>query len=95
MADAAATVGGNSATQGGVEASAAPTDIPQPITCAHLESRLRAGIANVEFLNVVDDSDGCGSKFKVIVVFGRILLKLPLITVPRITGPLGTTNKLT
>ena len=68
MADAAATVGGNSATQGGVEASAAPTDIPQPITCAHLESRLRAGIANVEFLNVVDDSDGCGSKFKVIVV---------------------------
>ena len=29
---------------------------------------MRAGITDVQFLDVVDESDGCGSKFKVIVV---------------------------
>jgi stress-induced morphogen len=53
---------------GAAGAASGPREIPQPITCAHLEARLRAEIDNVEFLSVVDDSDGCGSKFKVIVV---------------------------
>ena len=43
-------------------------EIPLPISCAHLEARLRVGIDGIEFLSVVDDSDGCGSKFKIIIV---------------------------
>ena len=45
-----------------------PREIPQPISCAHLEAQLRAGIGEIEHLSVVDDSDGCGSKFKIIIV---------------------------
>ena len=38
------------------------------ITPNVLEEKIRAGIENVEFVQAVDLSDGCGSKFEITVV---------------------------
>ena len=40
----------------------------EPINCAVLEEKLRKGFNSVHFLDVKDMSDGCGSKFKIILV---------------------------
>ena len=37
-------------------------------SCKKIEEQLRAGFDNIEFLSVEDLSDGCGDKFKIIIV---------------------------
>ena len=39
-----------------------------PLSCKSIEERLRKGFQNIEFLSVEDLSDGCGDKFKIIIV---------------------------
>ncbi len=39
-----------------------------PITPALLESKIKSSIAGVSFVQAIDLSDGCGSKFEVTVV---------------------------
>ena len=37
------------------------------ITTAHLEAKLRASLPEVVFIKAEDESDGCGSKFNVLI----------------------------
>ena len=57
----------NAAVMGPTGASVEANSPPQ-ITEAMIEAKLRASIADVEFVSVVDQGDGCGSKFTVTVV---------------------------
>ena len=42
--------------------------VPDNITPAYLESRVRASIQNISHLSIEDTSDGCGSKFIALIV---------------------------
>jgi stress-induced morphogen len=39
-----------------------------PLSCKNIESKLREGFEGIEFLSVEDLSDGCGDKFKIVIV---------------------------
>lgn len=45
------------------------------ITAALLEGKVRAGIANVSHVKATDLSDGCGSKFELVVVSSEFMGK--------------------
>lgn len=54
------------------------------ITAAELESKIRAGLEhNVEFVQAVDLSDGCGSKFEIEII-SSVFKGKPLIAQHRI-----------
>ena len=60
--DAASDIGSPAAEEVKDEA------VKLPVTCAHIENKIRVALPDVSYLSVSDLSDGCGSKFEVIVV---------------------------
>jgi stress-induced morphogen len=55
------------------EQCAAPEAVA--ITSSLLEEKVRAGIANVSHVKATDLSDGCGSKFELVVVSSEFMGK--------------------
>lgn len=39
-----------------------------PLSCKNIEDQLKAGFDGIEYISVEDLSDGCGDKFKIIIV---------------------------